>query len=271
VSIFVNPTQFGPDEDLEAYPRDLDGDESALHGLGDAAPDIVFAPPVEEVYPGERRTTVTVERLTEVLCGARRPGHFDGVTTVVSKLFHMVEPDVAVFGRKDFQQLAVIRQMVRDLDMSVVVVGAPLIREPDGLAMSSRNAYLSVDERRAALALPRALRAAVEAARDARQAGHRPDAGMLRDAAVVTLHADPEVRLDYLEVVDPRTLTPPDAPHTRGEADQRGSGTTGDGGAAAGPQLLVAVAAFVGPARLIDNVVVGDLADEDRLLAATGE
>lgn len=268
VSVFVNPTQFGPGEDFESYPRDLDGDERTLATLGEAAPELVFAPSVEEMYPdGTPLTRVLVDGLTDRLCGASRPGHFDGVGLVVTKLHSIVRPDVVVYSRKDFQQLQVIRRLVRDLDQPVEVVGAPFVREPDGLAMSSRNAYLDDAQRRAALALSRALRAAVTAARDARQAGTDVTPDMLRTAASVSLHGTSGVHLDYLEVLDPDTLRPPAPPldATRGED---GSG----GGSGAEQDLrtyLVALAAFVGPARLIDNVVIGDLDDEDRLLVAT--
>jgi pantoate--beta-alanine ligase len=267
VSIFVNPTQFGEGEDLDAYPRDLEGDERALRTLGDAAPDLVFAPTAEEVYPrGTPLTRVLVDGLTERLCGASRPGHFDGVGLVVTKLHDIVQPDVAVYGRKDFQQLQIVRRIVADLDQPVRVVGAPLVREPDGLAMSSRNRYLDDDQRRAAVVLSRALRAAVVAARDVRAAGGTPTPGMLRDAASVTLSDTPDVHLDYLEVLDPETLQPPASPLDA----QRGEEDAGPSGDAHGPGTwLVALAAFVGPARLIDNVVIGDTDDEDRLLAAT--
>lgn len=275
VSIFVNPAQFAPGEDLEAYPRDLEGDEAALRDLDHLAPDLVFAPPVEEVYPRERLTTVTVRGLNHVLCGRSRPTHFDGVTTVVSKLFNIVQPDVAVFGRKDFQQLTIIRRMVDDLDIPVEVVGGAIVREPDGVAMSSRNRYLVGEERTAARALSRALRAAVETVRDARSHGQRPSAGMLREAASVTLSAEPRARTDYVEVLDPRTLAPPDTADASPDASARGegAGATGSGprpdATEAPDHLLVAVAAYVGAARLIDNVLIGDDADEERLLDAT--
>ncbi|MBW3621293.1 MAG: pantoate--beta-alanine ligase, partial [Actinobacteria bacterium] len=248
VSIFVNPTQFGPGEDLDAYPRDLEGDEAALRRLGPATPELVFAPTVEEVYPREPLTTVSVRGLSSVLCGVSRPTHFDGVTTVVTKLFNIVRPDVAVFGRKDFQQLTILRRMVADLDQGVELVGGPIVREADGVAMSSRNRYLTGPDRAAARTLSRGLRAAVLAARDARDAGEVPTTGLLRDAATVTLAAEQRARIDYVEVLDPDTLGPPGD-----DADR----------------WLVAVAAFVGPARLIDNVVVGERGDEDALLAAT--
>jgi pantoate--beta-alanine ligase len=260
VSVFVNPTQFDRADDLDAYPRDLAGDEAQLAGLGDAAPRYVFAPEVAEVYPRPPITTVTVSDLTDRLCGASRPGHFDGVATVCTKLFSIVQPDLAVFGRKDFQQLTVIRRVVADLDLPVEVVGAATVRESDGLAMSSRNRRLSPEERTQALALSRSLRAGVDVARAARSAGDAADPVAVADVVAATLAAAPGVTVDYAEVLDPETLTPPpDA--TRGEA--------GDGPPEA-DQLLVAVAAFVGPVRLIDNVVVGDTADEERLVAATG-
>lgn len=267
VSIFVNPTQFAPGEDYASYPRDLEADEAALRGLGDAAPDVVYAPSVEEMYPLARagdegtltRTRVVVEGLTDRLCGARRPGHFDGVCTVVAKLLHQVGPDAAYFGRKDFQQLQVVRRMVRDLDLPVSIRGVRTVREEDGLAMSSRNAYLDPDERQAALALSRALVAAVSAARERRERGEAVQPDLLRESAAGTLAVEPLARTDYVEVVDPETLAPPDD----AVADPV-SGTVGS----SGQGLLVAIAAHVGQARLIDNVVVGDPDDEQQLLDA---
>jgi pantoate--beta-alanine ligase len=235
VSLFVNPLQFGPTEDLAAYPRDPDGDAAAAEAEG---VDVMFAPTVEEMYPEgtgptSDRTVVHVAGLTERLCGASRPTHFDGVTTVVTKLFSIVGPCRAYFGRKDAQQLAVVRRMASDLDLPVSVVGCPLLREADGLAMSSRNAYLAPDERAAATVLSRALREAVAAVR----AGSR-DAGAVRRVLVDRIASEPLVRLDYAEVVDAADLTasPPGEPL--------------DG------QFLMAVAAFVGRARLIDNATV---------------
>lgn len=275
VSIFVNPTQFAPGEDLDAYPRDLEGDEALLATLGGHAPDLVFAPTAAEVYPdGAPLTTVRVAGLTERLCGAARPTHFDGVALVVSKLHNIVLPDVAVYGRKDFQQLRVIQRMAADLDQPVEVVGGPTVRESDGLAMSSRNAYLDPDQRRAARVLSRGLRDGVRVARQARARGRAPDARMIRAAVHVTIGAEPQARIDYVDVLDADTLAPPDAHTPRGQ--EPGTGP-------AAPQapsphdphppgealLLVAVAVHVGPARLIDNVVIGDLDDEERLLAAT--
>jgi pantoate--beta-alanine ligase len=227
VSLFVNPTQFGPNEDLTRYPRDLDGDAAAATAEG---VDVLFVPTVDEVYPDGARTTVHVDGLTEGLCGRSRPTHFDGVTTVVTKLFSIVGPCRAYFGRKDAQQLAVVRRMAADLDLPVEVIGCALVREPDGVAMSSRNAFLSADERAAASVLSRALRNAGEAF----LAG-TTDGGALRQVVVETIAAEPAVRLDYAEVVDAGTL-------------ERVESVTSD--------TLVAVAAFVGVTRLIDNITI---------------
>lgn len=228
-------------------------------------------------------TTVHVEQLGAVLCGRSRPTHFDGVTTVVTKLLHIVQPDVALFGRKDFQQLTILTRMARDLDLPVEVVGGRTVREPDGVAMSSRNVYLGPEDRIAARALSRALRAAVLAARRSPEAGTAEKVGFLRDAARRILDDESRVTVDYLEVLDPFTL---DGPKAEGAADgpspldpatsSGGEAGTPEAGATGGKhgettRLLVAVAAFVGPARLIDNVVIGDADDEDALLAATRE
>jgi pantoate--beta-alanine ligase len=249
VSIFVNPTQFDRPDDLAAYPRDLAGDEHRLRGLGTAAPDVVFAPPATELYPdGPPLTRVHVAGLGDVLEGASRPGHFDGVATVVTKLLAVVAPDLAVFGRKDHQQLQVIRRLVLDLDLPVEIVDAPTVRDPDGVAMSSRNRRLDDDARVAARGLSRALRAAVEVARSARAAGADLDPDALRDAALAVLDDRPGLRLDRLDLVDPTRLTP---------------------AALGATSVSLLVAAFVGDVRLIDNVEVGDLDDEARLLAAT--
>ncbi|HLM16907.1 MAG TPA: pantoate--beta-alanine ligase [Acidimicrobiia bacterium] len=227
VSLFVNPTQFGPNEDLAGYPRDLDGDTAAAEAEG---VDVLFMPTVDEMYRTGARTTVHVDGLTERLCGASRPGHFDGVTTVVAKLFSIIGPSRAYFGRKDAQQLAVIRRMTTDLDLPVEVVGCPLVRETDGLALSSRNVYLDGDARRAATMLSSALYVASEAVVH----GQR-DAAVVRQLIVDTVGNAPQVRLDYVEVVDAATLDPVDE-------------LTAD--------TLVALAAFVGKARLIDNVTI---------------
>lgn len=227
VSLFVNPTQFGPSEDLDDYPRDLVGDSAAAAAEG---VDLLFTPAAAEMYPAGARTTVHVDGLTDVLCGASRPGHFDGVTTVVAKLSSIVGPSRAYFGRKDAQQVAVIRRMTTDLDLPVDVVGCPLVRENDGLAMSSRNSYLEPDERAAATVLAGALYVASEAV----VAGER-DPAAIRRLLVDVIGRVPLVRLDYAEVVDAATLEPVDQ---------------------IGPDTLVALAAFVGKARLIDNVTI---------------
>jgi pantoate--beta-alanine ligase len=224
VSLFVNPAQFGPTEDLASYPRDERGD---AHLVADAGADLLFAPPVEEVYPPGFSTTIHVAGVSGPLEGANRgAGHFDGVATVVTKLFNMAQPDVAYFGQKDAQQAAVIRRFVRDLDIPVRVETCPTVREPDGLAMSSRNAYLSADERPRAVALRRAL----DAARASVEAGER-DAAAVAAAARAPM-ADLDVEPEYLAVVDPDSFLPVD----RIDRD-----------------VLVAIAARVGRARLIDN------------------
>lgn len=226
VSIFVNPLQFGPSEDFQKYPRDLEADEAFCRARG---VDFVFAPAVEEMYPREPRAFVEVTELTDGLCGAYRPGHFRGVTTVVTKLFHIVMPDVAYFGQKDFQQAAVIRRMVEDLDFPLEIRTVPTVREPDGLAMSSRNRYLNPEERKAALALYRGLLAA----REALEKGER-DADAVRAAVRAELCKEPLVREQYVEVVDASDLKP--VSYIDGT-------------------VAVAVAAFVGSTRLIDNIV----------------
>ena len=235
VTVFVNPLQFGPQEDLASYPRDLERDVALLSGAG---ADVVFAPDVAEVYPGgEPVVLVVAGRLGNVLEGASRPGHLDGVLTVVLKLMHLVRPDVALFGQKDAQQLAAVRQMVHDLDVPVEVVAVPTVRDADGVALSSRNAYLDPGERTCARALSRALACAQDVARDGASAPR------VLAAARAVLDAEPGVALDYLALVDPATVEDVPADH-------------------AGPALL-AVAARVGATRLIDNVVV-DLADGAR-------
>ena len=228
VTIFVNPLQFGPGEDYDSYPRTLDADVALLASVG---VDVVFAPPLEEMYPdGTPIVSVTSGRIGTVLEGASRPGHFDGVLTVVLKLLHLTAPDVAVFGEKDAQQLLAVRRMVHDLDVPVTIHGVPIVRDADGLALSSRNAYLSGEERTRALALS----AALSAGRDAARAGASADA--VRTAARQTLAAAPGVNLDYLVLVDPATVDDVPADHT-------------------GPALLL-VAARVGTTRLIDTMSV---------------
>ena len=230
VSIFVNPTQFGPGEDLAKYPRPLEADLEVCRREGAS---LVFAPPASEMYPAGFATAVHVAGLVEKMCGAFRPGHFDGVCTVVAKLLEIVRPDVAYFGEKDAQQLAVVRRMVADLNLPVEIRGCPLVREPDGLAMSSRNAYLSADERRRALVLS----AALAEARDALRQGERA-AGRIVDQVRRRIDAAKGVNLEYAAVVDPDTL-----------ADLE----------RIGEKVLVAVAAKVGNTRLIDNVLLRDL------------
>lgn len=227
VSIFVNPTQFGPNEDFSRYPRTFEHDRELLEKEG---VDLLFAPSAEEMYPKGAVTWVEVEELSQKLCGRSRPGHFRGVATVVSKLFHIVEPDLAFFGQKDAAQVAVIRRMVRDLNFPVEIVVCSIVREADGLAMSSRNAYLSPQERKSALALYRSL-SAIQARFDQ---GERNPANLIQ-AGKQVLAEESLVRLDYLEVVDPDTLDPPE--------ELRNA-------------TLVAVAAFVGKTRLIDNIVL---------------
>jgi pantoate--beta-alanine ligase len=225
-TIFVNPLQFGPDEDLAGYPRDLAADTAAAESEG---VDVLFVPSVAEMYPEPAVTTVHVAGLTEGLCGAARPTHFDGVTTVVAKLFSIVGPCAAYFGRKDFQQLVVVRRMAADLDLPVEVVGCSLVREPDGLAMSSRNAYLTPDERARATGIFSSLRAAAAAVEDGERDPHRVVALVESEAAHHGLD------LEYAEVRRAGDLAPLEI--LDGEA-------------------VVAVAAPVGKARLIDNVTI---------------
>ncbi|MDK2926077.1 MAG: pantoate--beta-alanine ligase [Bacillota bacterium] len=228
VSIFVNPLQFGPNEDYNVYPRDLKRD-SAL--AAEAGADVIFHPTPEEMYPEGFQTHVEVEKLSQGLCGAFRPGHFRGVATVVTKLFNIVSPDKAYFGEKDAQQLAVIRRMVRDLNLDIEIVPMPIVRESDGLALSSRNTYLSPEERRAATVVYRSLLCG----RDLIAAGER-DGQRVRDAVRDTLESEPLVsRIDYVAVVDPDTL----------EEKTTLSGS-----------VMLAVAAYIGKVRLIDNIKV---------------
>ena len=227
VSIFVNPLQFGPNEDLARYPRTFERDCQLLEREGI---DFLFAPSAEEMYPADAVTYVTVEGLSDKLCGRSRPGHFRGVTTVVAKLFDIVEPDLAFFGQKDAAQATIIRRMVRDLDFAVEIMVSPIVRELDGLAMSSRNAYLGPQQRKSALVLYRSL---AEVKRRFDQ-GER-NAANLGEAGKHVLAQESAVRLDYLEIVDPDTLDP--LPELNRPA-------------------LVAVAAFVGSTRLIDNILL---------------
>jgi pantoate--beta-alanine ligase len=231
VSIFVNPTQFSPTEDLSKYPRQFERDCQLLEKEG---VDILFAPAVEEIYPKSEGvvTSVVVEGLSEKLDGRSRPGHFRGVSTIVAKLFHVIEPQAAFFGQKDAVQLAIIRRMVRDLNFPVKIVACPIIREPDGLAMSSRNAYLSPEERVYALVLHEAL---LQVERRF-QVGERTVAALI-SAAKDVFARQPHVLLDYCEIVDPDTLEPVER---------------------ISQETLVAVAAYVGSTRLIDNLLLNN-------------
>jgi len=228
MSIFVNPLQFGPREDYDRYPRDLERDARLAR---EAGVDVIFHPSVEEMYPRPNLTYVTVERLSETLCGQSRPGHFRGVATVVSKLFHIVQPDRAYFGQKDIQQLRVIEQMVEDLNFPVVVEGCPIVREPDGLAMSSRNVYLSPSERQQAPVIYASLRRAQQAY----AAGER-DAEKLLSLVREGISQAPDARIDYIRLVDRYTLD--DVQRVDGPA-------------------ILAVAVWFGSARLIDNIILG--------------
>lgn len=228
VSIFVNPTQFAPGEDYESYPRDEARDLSLLEKEG---VDAVFLPEVDEMYPGKSLTRVSVAEMTEPMCGRYRPGHFDGVTTVVAKLFNIVLPHRAYFGEKDYQQLKVVEKMVQDLNFPVEIVPVPTVREPDGLAMSSRNTYLSEEERRAAPLIYQALAQAEQAFKEGERSAEK-----LADMVRQKIEANPLFRLQYVEVRDAETL------EEIKNVDR---------------PAVVAVAAFLGKARLIDNIVLG--------------
>jgi pantoate--beta-alanine ligase len=224
MSIFVNPTQFGPSEDLDRYPRDREGDIAKAKARG---VEVAFIPSAPEMYPEGYQTFVTVNELSKGLCGKARPGHFRGVATVVLKLFNIVKPDVVVFGEKDYQQLQVIRRMVGDMNLRINVVGMPIVREADGLAMSSRNKYLSPEERIAALSLSRSINAALLAVKD----GVRDVETLLRLVSG-TIHSAKIPKIEYVEICDPQTLKP------LKELSM--------------PARLI-LAAFVGKTRLIDN------------------
>jgi pantoate--beta-alanine ligase len=226
-SIFVNPTQFGPNEDLAKYPRSFERDRDLLQSEG---VELLFAPSVEEMYPAGAVTWVTVEELSNKLDGRSRPRHFRGVTTVVSKLFHIVEPDVAFFGQKDAAQVAIIRRMVRDLNLPVHITVCPIVREPDGLAMSSRNAYLDPEQRKEALVLQRSLLVVQQLIEQGESS-----ASNLIVAGRQEFADKPSVRLDYFEIVNPDTLDPIQAIEDH---------------------ALIAVAAYVGSTRLIDNLLI---------------
>ena len=225
VSDFVNPTQFGPNEDLEAYPRDFERDSKLCESLG---ADLIFAPSPEDMYH-DPHAFVSIDTLSETLCGKTRPIHFCGVCTVVSKLFNIVVPDKAYFGQKDAQQLAVIKRMVKDLNVDTEIIGCPIIREEDGLAKSSRNTYLSEDERQAALVLSRSLKIGKQLV----DAGEK-SAQAIKDAIIAEINKEPLAKIDYVDVVDFDTITPVDEI----------KGTT-----------LVAIAVYIGKTRLIDNFI----------------
>jgi len=229
VSIFVNPLQFGPSEDFQRYPRPLEKDTALCAEKG---ADLIFAPGTNDMYASPQITFVEVTRITDHLCGAFRPGHFRGVATVVLKLFNIVQPDSAYFGEKDYQQLCVIRRMVDDFNLPLTVVSVPTFRESDGLAMSSRNVYLSGDERAAAPALYRALTVARE-----RIASGETDAAAIKTAALKVLAAEPLVRVQYFEIVDPSEVQPV---------------------ATIAGAVRIAAAIFIGKTRLIDNVAAGN-------------
>jgi pantoate--beta-alanine ligase len=226
VSLFVNPTQFAPHEDFKSYPRDFDRDRKMTEDVG---VDILFVPETSEMYPPDHQTIVRVEKVTQNLCGKSRPIHFQGVTTVVMMLFEIVMPHLAIFGEKDYQQLITVQQMVRDLHMSVEVLGMPTVRESDGLAMSSRNTYLLPEERKAALSLYRSL----QKAKELLQRGERKADRILHEVKGI-LQSEPLVRIDYIQLCDAYTLQDVD----RIEGD-----------------VVVALAAYLGKTRLIDNLV----------------
>lgn len=227
LTIFVNPTQFGPQEDLSAYPRPLEKD---LEQCAAAGVDLVFTPDVESMYPHDAATTVHVARLTEGLCGPHRPGHFDGVATVVAKLFHILPADAAYFGEKDYQQLQVIRRMARDLNIDIEIVGCPTVRDTDGLALSSRNAYLSAQQRIQALSLSQALFAAAKRVRNGAQAA----AAIVQEMRNAILAAGPAT-IDYIAIVDPESLEPM---------------------ATVDRPARICLAVRIGSCRLIDNLAV---------------
>lgn len=227
VSIFVNPMQFGPTEDLESYPRDLEKDSKFCESLG---ADLIFHPEPEEMYAPDFCTWVDMDVLSKTLCGKSRPIHFRGVCTVVSKLFHIVTPDRAYFGQKDAQQLAIIRRMVRDLNMDIEIVGCPIVREEDGLAKSSRNTYLNEEERKAALILSQSIFLGQKMVQEG-----ETDAAKIKAAMVEKIQSEPLARIDYVEIVDGLSMQPVDTVQS---------------------PTLAAIAVYIGKTRLIDNFIV---------------
>jgi pantoate--beta-alanine ligase len=226
ISLFVNPTQFGPSEDFQKYPKDLEKDRKMAEGVG---VDVLFAPDASEMYPADHQTIVRVEKVTQELCGRSRPVHFQGVATVVTMLFNIVMPHMAIFGEKDFQQLIMIRQMVKDLCMEIEIIGMPTIREADGLAMSSRNSYLSPKERQAALALYRSLKKAEDLLQKEECLAEKIQKGMTE-----ILLSEPLVKIDYVQICNASTLE--DVHEIKGD-------------------VVIALSAYVGQTRLIDNLV----------------
>lgn len=226
-SIFVNPTQFAPTEDLEAYPRDMEKDSKLCETLG---VDLIFHPEPEEMYAPDFCTWVDMDVLSKTLCGKSRPIHFRGVCTVVSKLFHIVTPDRAYFGQKDAQQLAIIRRMIRDLNMDIEIVGCPIVREEDGLAKSSRNTYLNEEERKAALILSQSIFLGQKMVQEG-----ETDAAKIKTAMVEKIQSEPLARIDYVEIVDGLSMQPVDTVQS---------------------PTLAAIAVYIGKTRLIDNFIV---------------
>ena len=228
VSIFVNPTQFGPNEDLDKYPRDFERDKKLCEAEG---VDYIFYPEAKDMYTEGYQTYVEVTELSKYLCGKSRPTHFRGVTTVVSKLFNIVQPDIAIFGRKDYQQLKIIERMVKDLNSPVEIIGMPIVREADGLAMSSRNKYLNPEERESALSLSRSLKIAEEMVKNGEN-----DLRKIREEVKKFIDSFPHTKIDYVETTDPETLVTIDKLTDKG--------------------ALLALAVWVGSARLIDNTLL---------------
>lgn len=228
VSLFVNPTQFGPNEDLSRYPRDFERDKKMAQEVG---VDYLFAPETNDIYLPDHGTWVSVPKLSQYLCGRSRPGHFQGVCTIVLKLFNLINPHIAVFGEKDFQQLVIIKKMVKDLNVPVEIVGRPIIREPEGLAMSSRNAYLTEKERKEAANIYKGLVKARQWVKN----GQKNSETIIAKLTECYMETIPSGEIDYIEIVDPENLTPIE------EIENR---------------ALLAVAIFLGKARLIDNIML---------------